>query len=967
MIQIELYIKEITRFLRTMTLKNDYFKDQMEETYGADAFKGHYPDHLHPYYRHLLGKPSYASLSEFRKIAEIPDTVTDGEIAVTYGFDYVKIPDERSPDERKKEITYTTINGLNIMLTSYPVKINSDGEIDNENGDPYKVYPNCVYYYGDICPVRALYSRFDELMVVNSLDTSDREVVPFNSHLFTSNRYKKTASMYRMPNRYYTKLCANYPRNVDLIKAIVYPVPSLAACVDAKNYSIISCDLTQLRENERASMYNCLLNTLSMIRVRWDVPDFVYEDLYALDIQAKIWNVLLLALMNQRVKNIRTSAAHEYHVWEYLKSHGVGDYSDVLSLNQTIYLYRNFPYFLRSRGSDFNLILLSHKLLSEWNITLFGKNVLQTTPINTSDTDIKFTEVCRTSPCIDSVVVGKNTLAELRRIDRNDENYLNKTMKFSDELSSFDYQSNDIQQNQSGSLETLKSIYKKEQNVGIEYQNTYLFDHSTEKQTSYFTNTPHTTFTTKLLEIAKEPVSEVLKQVYARFVTETLLYRVAIGQADYYISVVPDESQYAINLSIRDAIGMVWFCALKELGLYDKNCAIYPYVYLTVPYKSQFSSIQNTYRWANKTHSTKNILHIIPSVFTLKSDNLPVEFCGDYTLTNASDSRENWVWTNANSAVIKFDVADSLNRWSLKWSAQSGQPIELTADYKLSYNDWEYQELVWKMNGETYESQLILKSFEYLMDRFMPNGIPDSHVDLANLIHEQALGYVQIYKELHGSDWSRQHTGVTDIVQSRTVNEVVRIDFFDGETFEEFISSNTDLKDAIEKIEGNATPIARSEYAKLGNRILQAIFPVKSEYLDDNSGVSVGRFTRLKELLVSLCSYNITYIEDSAVLSESSLALTSFVTQDYDFGKSSFSSKYFIDTASLSVYYGQRIDDRVSPICINSTITDIPPVSTGDGPTTIDTIGIIKKFRIVSCYPDSIKTKTKHLRVATKG
>ena len=340
MIQLELYIKEITRFLKTMTIKNDYFKDQMEENYVADAFLGKLPDSLHPYYRHLLGQCSYESFDEFRlKAGLLPydenntETKSDAELAVEYGFDYV------STSMSDPVVTQDNINGINIRLRSYPCVIGNE---------LVRVYPNCVWYYGQICPVRILYKKFDELMIINSID--NYEIIPFTSKIINSRDYQKTASLYRMPNRYYSKLCEKYPLMVDVIKAIVYPVPNLAACVEAPNYSLISCDLTQLKENERTSMYTCVLDTLSMIQRRWDVREFVYEDLYALSMQAKIWDTLLLALMKQRIVNIRTSSVHEYHIWEYLKSHGLEDYSDVLSNKQALFLYKNFPYLLRGGG-----------------------------------------------------------------------------------------------------------------------------------------------------------------------------------------------------------------------------------------------------------------------------------------------------------------------------------------------------------------------------------------------------------------------------------------------------------------------------------------------------------------------------------------------------------------------------------------------------------------------------------------
>lgn len=228
----------------------------------------------------------------------------------------------------------------------------------------------------------------------------------------------------------------------------------------------------------------------------------------------------------------------------------------------------------------------------------------------------------------------------------------------------------------------------------------------------------------------------------------------------------------------------------------------------------------------------------------------------------------------------------------------------------------------WKLDDEEYTSFIKLSTYEYLMDALMPNGEPKSFKELMNLLHEQALGYIQIYKELHGSDWSRQHTGVTDILKERTVNKVIKLNLFESDdkttvyTFEQFIEQNADIKELVTKIEGNTTLVARTEYAKLGNSIVKALFPIDTDYLEDNSGVSANRFTRLKELFVSLCSYNIAYLEGTVNSVESSLILSSFITQDYDYGESGFKSNYFINTASLSVDYEHVLDYKIGPINI---------------------------------------------------
>lgn len=919
MIQLELYIREIIRFLRTMTIKNEYFKQQMEDNYVVDAFLGKLPDELHPYYRHLLGKCSYKSFKEFRKVAGIPDNVTDGEIALTYGFDYVKILATSDGP-----ITRSYINGSVVPLVYDEIEISSV---------TYYVYPNCVWYYGQICPVRILYKKFDELMVINSIDT--KTVIPFNSTMLNSKQHQKTASLYRMPSRYYTKICEKYPLMADVIKAIVYPVPSLEACVNASNYSLISCDLTQLRENERASLYTCVLDTLSLIKRRWDVPEFIYEDLYALSIQAKIWDTLLLALMKQRIVNVRTSAAHEYHIWEYLKSHGLDDYSDVLSLKQAMFLYRNLPYLLRNRGSDFNLILLSHKLLSDWNISISGKNILQRAeqPANATDKDAKdlFVDKCTTFPVVDSVVVGKTVLSKLVDIDNNDANYLNKTVKSKDELISFDYRMNDLQQMSGGTIETLQSLYEKERLAKLEYQTDYQFEKSTDKQTHLFRNTPHTSFVTKMLEITRATNSSLFKQIYARFISESLLYRASLGEADYIISFIPSGMNFSLDISVIDAIGLVWYCALRECGwVQTTDIRLNPYMYLTVPYKTEHDPIPEKFYWASSMYDkekfsgydTAEILRIVPLTFTLTSDNLPVEALGEYSIVDQNVPYKNWVWSNG-TATIEFSDKDSLNQWLLKTPN-----YVLSTNLKYPYFGWKKLRFNWQKDYVSYESHITVNEYDYLIDRLMRNYPTTDYQSLINMLHDQAVGCVQLYSELHGSDWARQRSGVRDIIASRTVNEVVKIDFFGGKSVKEFIDDSADIKDIIEKIEDNSEEVVRTEYAKFGNSVIKALFPLDTDYLEDNAGVSSARFNRLKELFINLCSYNVAFLEGNVGSIDTSRTLTNFVVQDYDFGETTMTSKSFVSPEELSLDYVHTIGSKYHEGFINSSLSVNPPNTT---------------------------------------
>ena len=554
MIQTELYIREITRFLRTVTIKNVYFDEQMQNEWVKDQWRDKLPTNLRPYYRHLAGEyilKDYSGWVAAYRNAN-PSTDIDDAMIIEFGKSC----------------------GLSTSVTI-------DGTVYN-NTD--------------------IYTKFDEPVVVLSIDT--KTPVPFTKQVLNNKRHHKTAALYRIPNRYYSNVCEKYPYQIDLIKAIVYPIESISAAYKADNFSILACDQGLLESNERTSLYACMEDTLAVVRRRWDVAEFTYEDLYALSMQAKIWSILLIALFKQRVLNIRTSAASKYHVWEYLKSKGLDDYRDVLSQKQAIFLYRNFPYLLRNRGTDANLVLLVHKLLSEWNIVIQSKNLLQQTNAVDQDGVHDTLETCLMHPVIDSVEIARSVLDELRSIDNSEESYVMKHMKAADELKAFDDLSNDLQELTLGTVQTLDEIYDHERKAGLEYQTDEMFELSKNKQTPMFTKTPHTYLPTKLLEITKSIGSTLFEQLYSRFVTETIYYRLYLGDLDHVITFMPEGSLYPMNLTIAQAIAMIQYCEMKETGTYKTG--LYPptKVQLTCPYKTKFEPIRETYNWRNLDQNT---------------------------------------------------------------------------------------------------------------------------------------------------------------------------------------------------------------------------------------------------------------------------------------------------------------------------------------------------------------------------
>ena len=167
--------QEIFNFLRSATIKNSYFAERSKTVQVRPAVASTLPDNEIPYYRHMAGE--YILRDAINAVVRNPKTGV---------------------------LELQTYSNTALFFDSMDFQT---VEMDNRH----------VY-----SPSMAL----DEMMYVNSLDTG--EEIPFtlrNLHAeyadHPSQVHTKTLEAYKLPSRYYELLVKRYPKQVDLIKAIV--------------------------------------------------------------------------------------------------------------------------------------------------------------------------------------------------------------------------------------------------------------------------------------------------------------------------------------------------------------------------------------------------------------------------------------------------------------------------------------------------------------------------------------------------------------------------------------------------------------------------------------------------------------------------------------------------------------------------------------------------------------------------
>lgn len=338
-------------------------------------------------------------------------------------------------------------------------------------------------------------------------------MVTFDKTLVT--RYPKTAALYKLPNKEYQILEERYPGNVGLIRTIAYPVGDMDTVLKAPNLSLLGYDASLLEANERFSLVSTLKKFLAMVNERWWVREYCYEDMYAVTFWAMLWQLLPVILLLQRFLNIKTPAAHSYHIWEYLLSKGLGDYRDALTENQTNWLYRNIDYILNNKGKSSNLEELADNLLEEVFVSLIEKDLIQ-------------------------------------RTDNFDKDYIPNP----------GYINNNVSTGQEDSREDHESVHDKLVESGLDEEKTV---DELEKEKDDLGNHPYNELPTKLLEFKKEAVNTSNTTLMTNFFLDTLINQYVHGNLSFFVSIVDPLTKNVCRIYVNDALAFWWYTCKRAI------------------------------------------------------------------------------------------------------------------------------------------------------------------------------------------------------------------------------------------------------------------------------------------------------------------------------------------------------------------------------------------------------------------
>lgn len=404
------------------------------------------------------------------------------------------------------------------------------------------------------------------LMYVYTVEKELPEKILFSKNLVNTN--PKTAALYRVGNDEYKHLQELYPQNLGLIQNIVYPVKSIEEAIAAPNLSLLAYDANMLEINERESIISCLRNFLDMVRTRWWIDEYTYEDMYAVTFWGMLWQLLPAVLLYQRFENIKTPYVHSFHVWEYLISKGLGDYRDVLTTNQSLWLYRNIDYIQKNKGKESNLHILAENLLGESYISLLYKDMYQ-----------------------DSTNFRTNLVTKP------------------------DFISFNAITNEAEKTEQLDDLNPRLVKSGLEYNSSSQYILDTEKALGTHN---YNILPTKFLELKKDSIDTSNYALSVNFFLHTLMYRLSENKLSYNVRVTDPFGGTSLKIYVADMFLLCYYCSLRSVGITPTYIPKVARVLLPfIMDKPRYVDVNDTIYLngkANKTDSVVNLEYILDNI-----------------------------------------------------------------------------------------------------------------------------------------------------------------------------------------------------------------------------------------------------------------------------------------------------------------------------------------------------------------
>lgn len=681
----------------------------------------------------------------------------------------------------------------------------------------------------------------------------------------------------------------------------------LAKAIDADNYTLLRYDSTLLKDGEVETLVDCLRRTLTLIRSRWDVKEFGYEELYYAAVWDAIWNHLLLELLGQRVKNLRTEAVHNDQIWEFLISRGLDNYQNVLDDSQQLFLYKNIDYLIGNEGKRKTLKILSDNLLQRFGAEVRGKSLLLDT------TEMR------------SKSVPDDSATGVHRINELTESVSGELSVLSEDLDAESSVISDV----TGRIESFSDVFVREYNSGLEpkygdtvaeQQQRVSEDHDAIeiKKNSYVP--------TKLVEITRGSVMDDLAQLSAAFIFQTLARKISGSEIlpDCVINCQFEGLSEPKSFTIGEAIALIFYAYRKQmwyrfftktgtqivadrstlwqhitdeaeranlinnLYLYSTcpkaddaeyvsacdhsfyidnetfNGNIPSKVSLWLPYLGNYTKTVNDVqitveRDLPKTESGLKALIGNPLIY-LRGENIQELAASQYLenvlcpYENTSITLQSWnTMCDAEKAKTVPEKYDVVQDKILTEANKFTKVTSVLADGSASDGTL--------IGGLISGSSLISTDNMYIEGVPYPETVISNHTNLINFLNDQAAIMIRHSILLRNSCDYYFHEAMRLIYEAIRIVDVADITLVEGfTTFSEWFDSDVELKSAFRGIEEGSDQV--SVYGSIADALTSALFP--EDKMSVNGNIDLTKYNAIKKLFQQMCSYNIAFLDTSS-------------------------------------------------------------------------------------------------------
>lgn len=191
------------------------------------------------------------------------------------------------------------------------------------------------------------YYETDTMMTVISSDT--QEEINFTRDVLVD--HPRTVLLHAQGTSGYKALVSRFPKQELLINGIIRPIDKQLA-IEANDFQLLDYDRSLIAINE-TTLIARIQKWVDIHSGRHWNPDYALSDpLYPAAFLGQMAMFLVPVIMGLRDDKVHTNEASQFEIWTYLSGHyNLDNYKGYLSLNQSLWLYRNINNIRKNAGS----------------------------------------------------------------------------------------------------------------------------------------------------------------------------------------------------------------------------------------------------------------------------------------------------------------------------------------------------------------------------------------------------------------------------------------------------------------------------------------------------------------------------------------------------------------------------------------------------------------------------------------